>query len=80
MEPRSTWPAACQEEDLGLPREEVQRRRGGGVQGEDRRDSLSSAAKLAPGCRGSEQDRKWLTQQCGAEEGGGSLPTAPWDL
>ena len=80
MEPRSTWPAACQEEDLGLPREEVQRMRGGGVQGEDRRDSLSSAAKLAPGCSGSEQDRKWLTQQCGAEEGGGSLPTAPWDL
>lgn len=49
-------------------------------QGEDRRDCLSSAAKLAPGCRGSEQDRKWLTQQCGAGEGGGSLPTSPRDL
>lgn len=54
---------------------------GGGVRaGEDRRDSLSSATKLAPGCRGSEQDRKWLTQQCRAEEGGGSLPTGPRDL
>lgn len=56
--------------DLGLPREDVQGRRwGAGVRaGEDRRDSLSSATKLAPGCRGSEQDRKWLTQQCRAEE------------
>lgn len=48
--------------------------------GEDRGDCLFSAAMLALGCSGSEQDRKWLTQQCGAGEGGGSVPTGPWDL
>lgn len=73
-------PQPARRRTLDSPGRKCREGSGGGGAGEDRRDSLSSATKLAPGCRGSEQDRKWLTQQCGAEERGGSLPTDPRDL
>lgn len=74
---RSTGPQPARRRTWGSPG----RKCGGwGGMGEDRGDCLFSAAMLAPGCSGSEQDKKWLTQQCGAGEGGGSVPTGPWDL